>query len=111
LWEPLDKFNSNSASLAAAVISAFCFYYFLSLVKRDEVLHFQKLSSFWIVSGLLFYCIASILVIGSYKYKEWFTDINTHITWKIQQVANIIKFVFISIGIICSRQTSQGGLS
>jgi hypothetical protein len=110
-WEPPQQFNSNSASLAALVIAGFSFLYYVMLVRNDQVLYFQKLHSFWIVSGLLFYSIASILVLGSYKYKSWFTDIDTHITWKIQQVANMIKFVLFTIGLLCNqKQNSRAGL-
>jgi len=111
-WESWRQFNSNTASLSALLVAAFSFIYFFTLIKTDRVLDFQKRPSFWIVSGLLFYSIASILVLGSYKYKEWFVDVNTHITWKIQQVANMIKFVLFLIGILCSyRQSSPDGSS
>jgi hypothetical protein len=112
ILEPFTQFNSNTASLAALLVAGFSFRYYFALSNRDEILHFQRLPSFWIVSGLLFYSVVTVLILGSYKYKQWFSDINTHVLWKIQQVANIIKFIFVSIGIICSyRQTSRDGLS
>ncbi|HEY8388518.1 MAG TPA: hypothetical protein VIK74_07930 [Parasegetibacter sp.] len=110
LWESLMEFNSNSSSIAALIIIVYSFGYFLHLANTDAILRFQTLPSFWIVSGFLFYCVVTVLVTASYKYSDWFSSQN--ITWKIQQVANIIRFVLISIGILCSRrQTYRDGLS
>jgi hypothetical protein len=109
LFEPVEKFNSNSASIASFLISVYCLRYFWHMVKNDEeLLKFQRLPTFWIVSGFLFYSASTVLVIGSYEYKSWFTDVNTHVVWKIQQVANIIRFILLIIGLLCCyRQTSR----
>lgn len=114
IWEPLmSSFNSNAASICNIIISIFCFRYFIELSKNDQVLQFQKLPSFWIVSGFLFYGVVSVLVVSSYRYNDLLSSADTLLTWKIQQVANIIKFVLISIGIACCyRSTSpSSGLS
>lgn len=112
LLEPLSTFNSNSATVLAFLLSYLCLRYFLYLVKTDHILYFQKMPSFWIVSGLLFYSMVSILVISSYKHKGWFSEQDMHFNWMIQQVANIIKFLFFSTGILCSYwQPRQAGSS
>jgi hypothetical protein len=112
LLEPVTVFNSNSATVLALLLSFLCLRYFLYLVQTDDILYFQKLSSFWIVSGLLFYSMVSILVISSYKQKGWFSAADMHFNWMIQQAANIIKFLFFSTGILCSYwQTRQAGSS
>ncbi len=111
-FEPLTIFNSNSATVLALILSFLCLRYFLFLVKSDHILYFQKLPSFWIVSGLLFYSMVSILVISSYKQKGWFSAEDMHFNWMIQQVANIIKFLFFTTGILCAYwQTQQAGSS
>jgi hypothetical protein len=111
-WEPLTIFNSNSATVFNLLTAFFCFRYFLSLIKTNEILYFQRLPSFWIVSGLLFYCIVTILALSSYKYKEWFSEWDLQMNWRIQLVANIIKYIVFTIGILCSkRQTLQVGSS
>lgn len=113
LLEPLTVFNSYSASVSGFLISFFCFRYFLNLINENDILYFQKVPSFWIVSGLLFYAIASILVLSSYRYKDWFSASDIHLIWKIQQVANMIKFILLSIGLLCcTRHTyPRGSLS
>lgn len=112
LWEPLTLYNSNSATVLSLITAFFCFRYFLTLVNTDEILHFQRLPSFWIVSGLLFYCIVAILALSSYKYKDWFSEWDLQISWRIQLVAQLIKYLLITIGVLCSkRQTLQVGSS
>jgi hypothetical protein len=111
-WEPLTQFNSNSATVLNLLTAFFCFRYFLSLIKTNDILYFQRLPSFWVVSGLLFYCIVAILALSSYKYKDWFSEMDLKINWRIQLVANIIKYILITIGVLCSkRQTLQVGSS
>lgn len=112
LWEPLSQFNSNSATVLNLLTAFFCFRYFLMLVNTDEILHFQRLPSFWVVSGLLFYCIVAILAISSYKYSDWFSKWDLQLNWRIQLVANLIKYILITIGVLCSkRQTLPVGSS
>jgi hypothetical protein len=108
LWEPIREFNSNSAGIACLLIMVTCFLFFLSLSDKDELLYFQKLPQFWVMAGFLFYSACSIPVVMSYKYKEIFYDININSAWKIQVVANIIKFLCLSFGALCSYRYRDG---
>ena len=111
LFERINAFNSISSAITALIISFFRFRYILHIAIGDDFLFFHRLPVFWIVSGFLFYCITAVIVIGSYKYKHFFHDLDTHVMWRIQQIANVLKYVLISIGIICSaRRTIPVGL-
>jgi len=105
LLEPLSIFNSNSAGISNLILMILCMYYMLHLSKSDEILHFQKLPSFWIVSGFLIYNAISILVVISYKY---FTSVKLpeegNKLWFLLTFAIIIKFVLISIGLLCYKR-------
>lgn len=101
-WEDYrSQFNSNANAILNIIISIYCFRYFIKLTQDDEILKFPKLPSFWIVSGFLFYSVVSILVVAGYKNSEWFDKQELALIWKIQQIANVIKFVLISTGIVC----------
>ena len=108
--EPPTVFNSNSAGLESLILLFLSMYYLLALSKSDEILHFQVLPSFWIISGFLIYNAVSILVLLSYKY---FTYINLpkdgDNLWGVLSVAIIVKFVLISTGLLChkKRQTTH----
>lgn len=108
--EPLSVFNSNSAGLESLILLFLSMYYLLALSKSDEILHFQALPAFWIISGFLIYNAVSILVLLSYKY---FTYIKLpkdgDNLWGVLSVAIIVKFVLISTGLLChkKRQTTH----
>jgi hypothetical protein len=108
MWEPLTVFNSNSASIACLLILIVCGMYFLSLSSKKELLYFQKLPQFWVMTAFVFYCACSIPIILSYKYPEMFYDFNTDSAWKIQIVANCIKFVLLSYAVLCSYKYRVG---
>ena len=103
--EPLKVFNSNSAGLSSLIILFLSMYYLLALSKSDDILNFQTLPSFWIISGFLIYNAVSILVLLSYKYFLYI-----HLPkegdnlWGVLSVAIIVKFALISIGLLCHRK-------
>jgi len=104
-WEDWSVFNSNSAGVSSLIILFLCMYYLLKLSKSSEILYFQKLSSFWVTSGLLIYNAVSILVVLSYKY---FTYINLpnrgDSLWFVLSAAIIVKFALISTGLLCYKR-------
>lgn len=103
--EPFSVFNSNSAGLESLIILFLSMHYLLTLSKSNEILHFQTLPAFWIISGFLIYNAVSILVLLSYKY---FTYIHLpkdgDNLWFVLSAAIIVKFVLISIGLICHKK-------
>jgi hypothetical protein len=103
--EPLGVFNSNSAGFSSLIILFLSMYYLLTLSKSDEILHFQVLPSFWIISGFLIYNAVSVLVLLSYKY---FTYIHLpedgNNLWFVLSAATIVKFALISTGLLCYRK-------
>lgn len=104
-WENWSVFNSNSAGLSSLIILFLCMYYLLKLSNTDEILYFQRLPSFWIISGFLIYNAVSILVLLSYKY---FTHIHmpneANNLWFVLSAAIIVKFALISTGLLCHRK-------
>jgi len=110
LWEPLHLFNSYSSSAASLLIAFFCFRYLKELASNDQVMYFQRMPSFWIVSGFLFLSVTGILVLATYKNPALFgEEIKTKV-WYVQQAADIIKYILISIGILCCyRPLSRAG--
>src|SRR6266536_255191 len=103
--EPLNSFNTTSAGITNLVILFLCMYYLLNLSKEEEILYFQKLPSFWIVSAFLIYSALSLLIFISYAY-----FINSNMNkegsqiWAIISIATIIKFVLISVGLLCYKR-------
>lgn len=103
--EPITVFNSNSAGVTSLLLIFLSMYYLLNLSKSEEILYFQRLPSFWIVSGFLIYNAVSILVLLSYKYFS-FENLNHYADnlWFVLSAAIIVKFALISIGLLCHKK-------
>lgn len=107
-YESLDMYNSNSLTLGGFLLLLQSMYYMLQLSKSDEILYFQRLPTFWIVSGFLVSYAISTLAVLTYK---WYVapDDNKEANriWIIVSVANIVKFGLIIIGLICYKRPKQ----
>lgn len=108
--EPLTVFNSYSSSAASLLIAFFCFRYLKELATNDQVMYFQRMPSFWIVSGFLFLSVIGTLVLATYKNPKLYGEELREKIWYMQQAADVIKFVLIIIGLICCyRPSSRAG--
>ncbi len=109
-WEKWTEFNSNSAVVSSLIILFLCMYYLVTLSKSDDILYFQKLPSFWYVSGFLVYSAVSVLVLMSYRYFINANMINEgNSLWYVLDGGIIVKFALISTGLLChkKRQTTH----
>ena len=101
-WEPLSVFNSNTAVISSLVLLLLCMYYMLDLSKKEEILYFQKLPSFWIVSGFLIYSALSVLIFAVYKYYvlQNLRDEGNEV-WNLVHITTVTKYILISAGLLC----------
>ena len=103
--QPLNTFNTNTSGITNLVILFLCMYYLLNFSKSEEILYFQKLPAFWIVSAFLIYSALSLLVFISYEYfiKLKMQQEGNQI-WIIISIATIIKFILIFVGLLCYKR-------
>lgn len=101
-WEHYLEYNSNSSGVAAIVIIFFSLYYFMRLTQSDEIMTFQRSPAFWIVTGFLIYALPTIFVVITYKYPGLLSPAIEEITFDFRNVLNIIKFILITTGVLCS---------
>lgn len=115
LWEPLTVFNSNSAGFANLIILLLSMCYMLQLSKSDDLLHFQKLPSFWFASAFLTSCAISVLGVVVYKYYQFNLSSQQMETglkiWLLQVAGNIIRFILIIFGLICYKRKPSSSIS
>ena len=102
-WESLSKFNSNTSTAASIVLLVLSMLYVLQLTKSDEILYFQKVPSFWFVTAFLVSSALSIPLMIKYSFytgnPKNFSEGNN--LWGIMDLTYIIKFVLISVGMLC----------
>lgn len=102
VWESLNGFNSNAASLANIIMLILSMYYLLQLSKSDDILNFQRLPAFWFASAFLISSAISILSLVAYKY---FVQNNLPVegfkVWILTSIGNDIKFILLIVGLLC----------
>ena len=105
LWEPLNAFDSNGAAVGNLMILLLSMYYMLQLSKSDDIIRFQSLPAFWIVSAFLVHCAVSTLVIVAYKiYTMIEMENEGKSMWMIMVFTYVFKFAFIIVGLLCYNQ-------
>lgn len=102
--EPIESFNMISSGIANLVVLFLCMVYLLGLSTRDEILYFQRMPSFWIVSGFLIFSALSLMVFITY---DNFNDSQqANLFWTVViSIATFCKFVLISVGFLCYRRS------
>ena len=103
-FENIQLFNSNSSVVSNLIVLLLAMYYLFEVSKSEEVLRFQKLPGFWIASAFLVSCALSIFGFLAYKYFQVneYKDYAYRI-WLVPLFSTILRFIFISIGLLCYR--------
>ena len=95
----LNLYATASGNLVLIVL---CMVYLLKLSGSNEIFFFQRLPSFWIVTGFF---LSSVLMLMSNLSFQYFLNINSiseaNMVFNLAYIAIIIKFVFISVGLLC----------
>lgn len=100
--------NGLPEMVASLVLLLLSMYYLLSLSAAEEILYFQKLPSFWIVSGFLLYTAVKLLVFISYQYINIVTAIiEPGQVNMMNSIATAIEFALICMGLLCSRRNTS----
>lgn len=109
--EPINTFNSNTSVISALIILLLCLYYIFELSKSDDILYFQKLPSFWIISGILFYSALSTLIFAIYKYYVLQNLVAEGIQiWSLMHFTIVIKYIMISAGLLCYKKRPSSSI-
>lgn len=103
--EPLNTFPSYSGGLSNFILIILAMIYLLRLAKSDEILYFQRIPAFWIVSAFLVSC--SFIILGYVMYNFYVVnrlpELGNQIV-ALLYISSILKFTFIIIGLLCYRR-------
>jgi hypothetical protein len=91
-WQGLDSIQNISWAITSLVIIAMAFGHFLYL-NRFPVLYPERSSSYWISTGLLFYCCLSfgIFVLSRFFIENLKLDADFRYVWMFHNLNNIFK--------------------
>ncbi len=103
--EPLNTFPSYSGGISNFILIIISMVYLLRLAKSDDILYFQKMPAFWIVSAFLVSCSFLILAYVMYNFYvvNKLPELGNQIT-NIFYISTILKFTLIIIGLLCYRR-------
>src|SRR5690348_5963558 len=110
LWQGLNDFDSNGFTIASFVFIIYSILFYYDQLKETGILFIEKMTNFWIVTGIFFYytgCFFLFLVYYNIGAKR-FTDLPLPGgTWTIQQVMFIIQMLCFAIGILLCKPGKQ----
>ncbi len=114
LFQHNDLFNPVNFTVGTVVTVVFCIYYFFELFQKTEAQSLIRLTSFWIVSGILFNVVLIFPIFALISFMDQLNKANRKTTMivldHIEAIFNIISvltYTLYSIGFLCRIRTSK----
>jgi hypothetical protein len=112
-----DLFNPINFTVGTVITVVFCIYYFFELFQKTEAQSLMRLTSFWIVSGILFNVVLIFPIFALISFMDQLNKANKKTTMivldHIEAIFNIISvltYILYSIGFLCRIRTSKSTL-
>lgn len=98
------KFDSPSASIESILIIVFCILFLFDQINNPEIVMIYESHRFWVITGFLVYMAGGLFL---FIYADDFTKEQKNYYWNINSIVNYIKDLFIGVGIIMKKKTSN----
>ena len=112
-----DLFNPINFTIGTVITVVLCIYYFIELFQKTETQSLTRLTSFWIVSGILFNVVLIFPIFALISFMDTLSKANRKTSMiifeHIEAIFNIISvltYILYSIGFICRIRTSKSTL-
>ena len=109
-----DLFNPINFTIGTVITVILCIYYFFELFQKTEAQSLTRLSSFWIVSGILFnvVLIFPIMALISFMYQPSKANQKTSMIVfnnivAIFNIISVLTYILYSIGFLCRIRTRK----
>lgn len=90
-WQGIEQIQSLTWAVTSIIIVSMAFGHFSYLIKYP-VIYIKRYPSYWISTGLLFYCCLSFLLFGFSKFLADQLDAeNFRVVWMFHNLNNIFK--------------------
>lgn len=103
--EQIHLFNKQAYAVGFLLSCFYCLLFYFDLVDSEQLIDVNKSFSFWAVTGFFIYASVSTLVFYFYSVLSGRTGFE-NLLWSIQDIALLVKYCLISIGLICQKQAS-----
>jgi hypothetical protein len=102
--EGINDYPSLSNTVLSILITCFSLLYFYQLFTRQEFVHIEKQSLFWINAGMLFYFAINIFLFMLFKR---ILSEHQESLYMINNITNIIANVLFTVGLLCKPQNQK----
>jgi hypothetical protein len=99
--EGIWQYPSVSITVLSVLLICFSLAYFYQLLNRQEFIHIEKQSLFWINAGVLFYFAINIFLFMLFKQ---ISDQHKKDYYVIHNTTNIIANILFTVGLLCKPQ-------
>lgn len=109
-----DLFNPINFTIGTVIAVIFCIYYFFELFQKTETQLLSRLTSFWIVSGILFNVVLIFPIFALLSFMDQLSKANQKTSLiifnnidAIFNIISILTYILYSIGFLCRIRTSK----
>jgi hypothetical protein len=109
-----DLFNPINFTIGTVITVVLCIYYFFELFQKTETQSLSRLTSFWLVSGILFNVVLIFPIFALISFMDTLSKANLKTSMivlnHIEAIFNIISvltYILYSIGFLCRIRTSK----
>jgi hypothetical protein len=99
--QKIHIFHTMTFSIGCLVIVVTCLYYFYELFQVPRSIDLKKEPAFWIVSGLVFYYLCTLPILGALNYLYTFPDVISASIEQIITILNVLLYSLFTIAFLC----------
>jgi hypothetical protein len=99
--QKLATFHTMTYSIGCLLIVVISMYYFYELFQRPNSIDLKKEPAFWIATGLLFFYICTLPILGALNYLFTFPDVIAGSVEQVISILNVLLYSLFTIGLLC----------
>ena len=112
-----DLFNPINFTIGTVITVIFCIYYFIELFQKTEAQSLMRVTSFWIVSAILFNVVLIFPIWALISFMDQLNKTNRNTSMiifnnivAIFNIISVLTYILYSIGFLCRIRTSKSTL-
>ena len=112
-----DLFNPINFTIGTVITVILCIYYFFELFQKTEAQSLMRLTSFWIVSAILFNAVLIFPIWALFSFMDQLSKANRITSMiifnniiAIFNIISVLTYILYTIGFLCVIRTSKSTL-
>lgn len=99
--QTIHSFHTITYSLGCFLTVVISMYYFYQLFQLPQSINLQREPAFWIVSGLLFYYLCTLPLLGALNYLYTLPGVSPGSLEQIITILNVLLYSLFTISFLC----------